>query len=318
MGEKPSNEEGALAKMRDLCFGFSITRSIALAAELGIADLLSGGPRTPADLARECGVLEHPLYRMLRALAGEGVFAEDNDGRFALTPMAELLCTDHPRSLRDWAIYLADLPYRSSMEMLHSLKTGESAFRRTFGAPVFDYLLAHPKYATKLFRAMSSISAARIAGLLEAYDFSGITKLVDVGGAHGAMVSAIAKRYPSVRCTCFDLPSAEQGALKTFRDSGVAERCDFVGGDFFDDFPAGADVCISFQESCTIGAMNNVYGSYETVAAAFQIMENSWSSISFCPTRKTYQTPTVIFWTWAHLLKPRVAWSVLSLNSAKW
>jgi ubiquinone/menaquinone biosynthesis C-methylase UbiE len=178
---------------------------------------------------------------MLRALAGEGVFAENSDGRFAFTPMAELLRSDHPRSLRDWTIYLADLPYRSSLEMLHSLRTGESAFRKTFGATVFDYVAAHPEYATKLFRAMSSISAARIAGLLEAYDFSRTTKLVDLGGAHGAMAAAIAKRYPSIRCTCFDLPTAEQGALKTFRDSGVSDRCDFVGGDFFENVPGGAD-----------------------------------------------------------------------------
>jgi hypothetical protein len=160
------DEEVALTKMRGLIFGFSITCSIAVAAELGIADRLADGPRTPAELAADCGVLERPLYRMLRALAGEGVFAENSDGRFALTPMAELLRSDHPRSLRDWALYLADLPYRSSMEMLHSLRTGESAFRKTFGATVFDHVAAHPEYATKLFRAMSSISAARIAGLL--------------------------------------------------------------------------------------------------------------------------------------------------------
>src|SRR5215831_17925371 len=244
MAERTFNEEGALTKMRGLIFGASITRSIAVAAEIGIADRLSEGPRTAAELARECGVLERPLYRMLRALAGEGVFVEDKDGRFALTSMADLLRSDHPRSLRDWAIYVADLPYRSSMEMLHSLKTGESAFRKTFGATVFDYLSAHPEYATKAFRAMSSISAARIASLLEAYDFSRITKLVDVGGAHGAMATAIAKRYPSVCCTCFDLLNAERGALKTFQDNGVADRCNFVGGDFFKDVPNGGDAYV--------------------------------------------------------------------------
>ena len=236
-----TSDEATLAKMRGLIFGFSITRSIAAAAELGIGDLLVGGPRTAAELASACGVLERPLYRMLRALAGEGVFVENNDGRFALTPMAELLRSDHTRSLRDWAIYVADLPYRSSVELLHTLKTGQSAFHKAFGMPVFDYLPAHPEYAAKLFRAMSSISAARTAGLLEAYNFSQITSLVDVGGAHGAMVAAIAKRYPDIRCTCFDLPSAEQGALKTFRDGGVTDRCGFVGGDFFEDLPAGAD-----------------------------------------------------------------------------
>ena len=236
-----TSDEPTLAKMRGLIFGFSITRSIAAAAELGIADLLAGGSRTAAELASACGVLERPLYRMLRALAGEGVFVENNDGRFALTPLAELLRADHPGSIRDWAIYLADLPYRSSFEMLHSLRTGESAFRKVFGASVFEYVAAHAEYTPKVFRAMSSISAARIAGLLEAYDFSDITNLVDVGGAHGAMTAAIAKRYPRVRCTCFDLSSAEQGALKTFRDHEVSDRCDFVGGDVFEDFPAGAD-----------------------------------------------------------------------------
>ena len=156
MAERTLNEEGALTKMRGLIFGFSITRSIGVAAELRIADRLAEGPRTPAELARECVVIERPLYRMLRALAGEGVFIEHEDGRFALTSMAELLRSDHPRSLRDWAIYVADLPYRSSMEMLHSLKTGESAFRKTFGATVFDYLSAHPEYATRAFRALSA------------------------------------------------------------------------------------------------------------------------------------------------------------------
>lgn len=245
MGDRTLDKDGALTKMRGLLFGFSITRSIAVAAELGIADRLADGPRTATDLARECGVLERPLYRMLRALAGEGLFAENNDGRFALTPVAELLRSDDSRSLRDWAIVLADLPYRASVEMLHSLRTGESAFRKVFGVPLFDYLAARPEDAVKLFRGMSSISAARTAGLLEVYDFSPVARLVDVGGAHGAMAAAIAKQYPSIHCTCFDLPSAEQGALKTFRDCGVADRCDFIGGDFFEDeLPAGADAYI--------------------------------------------------------------------------
>ena len=246
MDDTTLDKDGALTKMRGLLFGFTITRSIAVAAELGIADRLAEGPRTAADLAGECGVLERPLYRMLRALAGEGVFAENNDGRFALTPLAELLRSDDPRSLRDWAIVLADLPYRVSVEMLHSLRTGESAFRKVFGVPWIDYLkAARPEDAVKLFRGMSSISAARTAGLLEVYDFSPVTRLVDVGGAHGAMAAAIAKQYPGIHCTCFDLPHAEQGALKTFRDTGVADTCDFVGGDFFeDDLPAGADAYI--------------------------------------------------------------------------
>jgi hypothetical protein len=96
MAAQTPDEEKALPKMRGFIFGFSITHSIAAAAELGIADRLADGPRTPAELARDCGVLERPLYRMLRALAGEGIFRENQDGRFSLTPMAELLRSDDP------------------------------------------------------------------------------------------------------------------------------------------------------------------------------------------------------------------------------
>jgi hypothetical protein len=109
--------DGALMKMRGQIFGFLVARSIAVAGELGIADRLAAGPRTPAELARDCGVLVRPLYRMLRFLAGEGIFAENPDGRFALTPTAELLRSDHPSSLREWAIAVGDLPCRSSLEM---------------------------------------------------------------------------------------------------------------------------------------------------------------------------------------------------------
>jgi predicted O-methyltransferase YrrM len=238
----PANEREALATMRGLIFGFYITQSIAAVAELGIADLLSAGPRTAAELAADAAVHERPLYRILRALAGEGVLREDEQGRFVLTPMAELLRSDHPRSLRDCAIYGSDLTYKGAPGLLTSLKTGEPAFPVLFGMPLFDYLAAHPEYAAKLGRAMSSISATRTAGLLQAYDFSGTKWLLDVGGAHGATTAAIAERYPSIRCMCIDRPGAEQGALKMFAEHGVSARCTFLAADFFRDyFSAGPD-----------------------------------------------------------------------------
>ena len=242
MPQEDSDPNRTLTRMRGLIFGFCISRSIATAAELGIADRLVSGSQTVAALANACGVQERPLLRVLRALAGEGIFFEDEDGRFALTPAADLLRSDHPSSLRDWAIYVTDLTFRASFEMPHTVRTGELAFPKVFGVELFEYLAQHPEYSEKLLRAMSSINVARTVGLLEAYDFEQATWLVDVGGAHGTMVAAIAGRYPRLHCTTFDRPSAEKGALKTFADQGVADRCDFVGGDFFNgDVPAGAD-----------------------------------------------------------------------------
>jgi hypothetical protein len=263
--------ESVLQKMRGLIFGFSITRSVAVAAELGIADKLLGDARTAGELARECGVRERPLYRMLRALAGEGIFAEDEQGRFGLTPLGELLRSDQPHSLRDWALYVADFPYRAQLEMMHSLKTGEPVFAKVFGAPIFEHHSAHPESAGAFFRSMSSIGAARVNGVVQGYDFSKMGRIVDVGGAYGAMVTAIAKRYPNLRCICFDLQTAEQGARKMFRDAGVADRCDFVAGSFYDHLPPGADGyivsavlhdwdderCVQILRSCRQGILDS-------------------------------------------------------------
>jgi hypothetical protein len=213
-----SDEAEALAHMRGMIIGFFITQSISAAAELRIADRLANGPRTPSELAVECGVQERPLYRMLRALAGEGIFAEKADGRFHLTPLAEVLRSDHSKSLRDWALYVADLTYRGATGLLETLRTGEPSFTTQFGLPLFDFLDQHPESAVKLYRAMSSVSAARTAALLQAYDFSGTRWLLDVGGAHGAATAAIAQKYPSIRCTCVDRPGAEQGALTLFAE----------------------------------------------------------------------------------------------------
>jgi predicted O-methyltransferase YrrM len=89
---------------------------------------------------------------------------------------------------------------------------------------------------------MTSVSAARIAALVETYDFSDTHWLLDVGGAHGATAVAIAENYPSMRCTCLDRPNAQKGALRTFAEHGVLARCDFVAADFFqDDLPQGPD-----------------------------------------------------------------------------
>src|SRR5688572_17500621 len=109
--------------MRDLITGYWRSMCIITAAKLGIADLLAAGPKSPADLAKATGTLPEPLYRLLRALASVGVFAEDDKGRFALTPLAEMLRSDVPYSQRALAILMGDEHFRAWGEMEYSLRT---------------------------------------------------------------------------------------------------------------------------------------------------------------------------------------------------
>src|SRR6202163_3758713 len=94
------------AVMVRLVTGFWITQALYVAAKLGIADLLAEGPRTPADLAQAAGADARSLYRLLRALASEGVFTEDAAGCFGLTPLAECLRTGVPGSVRAWILVM--------------------------------------------------------------------------------------------------------------------------------------------------------------------------------------------------------------------
>src|SRR4030088_3229303 len=85
--------------------GYWMSQAIYVAAKLGIADLVKGGPQTAAALAEATGTHAPSLYRLLRMLASSGVFAEDGEGRFGLTPLAQCLL-DVPGSPRAAALMM--------------------------------------------------------------------------------------------------------------------------------------------------------------------------------------------------------------------
>ncbi len=124
-----------------------ISQALYVAAKLGLADLLKDGSRTAADLATATQTRPRPLYRLMRALASVGVFAEDDRQRFSLTPLAECLRSDVPGSQRSMAIMTGDLYYLAWGELLYGVQTGQTAFDKVYGQPVFDYLSQNPAQA---------------------------------------------------------------------------------------------------------------------------------------------------------------------------
>src|SRR5688572_19177099 len=92
--------------LRQMILGFQVSQGLYVAATLGIADLLADGPRDPKELATSTETDAPTLYRVLRCLASLGVFAEDDAGRFGLTPLAECLRSDAHGSQRAWAIMM--------------------------------------------------------------------------------------------------------------------------------------------------------------------------------------------------------------------
>jgi len=228
--------------MLQMIAGFWVSRAIYIAAKLGIADLLKDGAKNSEALAQATGLHAPSLYRVLRALASVGVFAEDEQGRFALTPIAATLRTDVPGSLRAFAIAeLGEDHYPAWGEVLHSVKTGEIAFDHLFGMDVWQYRAQHPEDGKIFDEAMASFSSVVNATVVASYDFSSIGKIVDVGGGDGSLIASILRANPGMKGVLFDLPHVIAGARRRIEAEGLAERCEVVGGDAFVSVPSGGD-----------------------------------------------------------------------------
>ena len=225
----------------NLTIGHWTTQAIFVAANLGIADLLREGPKSSGDLAQSAGVDARSLYRLLRALASVGVFAQGTDGRFALTPMAECLQADAPGSMRAWALMMGTYGFQAWGELLHSVKTGETAFDHVHGMGFFDYLGKHPEQGRLFDESMTNFSGPEIAAIVSAYDFSEICTLVDIAGGHGSLLSAILKANPGMKGILADMPAVIEGARRHFEASNLADRCEVAPINFFESVPAGGD-----------------------------------------------------------------------------
>jgi O-methyltransferase domain/Dimerisation domain len=222
-----------------------VAQSVSVAARLGVADQLAEAPRRAEEVAEAVGAHPGALYRLLRLLAGVGVFAERGDGAFALTSLGELLRSDAEGSMRDLAMVLESSFWRAAWtNLIETVRTGEAAFDHTHGQHLFDYLRDNPEDAAVFDRAMAGVARQVVAAVLDVYDFGRFRRVIDVGGGNGALLAAILARQPAARGVLYELPEVAARATGLLAASGVADRCDVVEGDFFESVPAGGDAYV--------------------------------------------------------------------------
>ena len=221
--------------------GFWVSQAIYVAAELGLADLLADGPRTADDLAAAAGAHAPSLYRILRLLASEGVFAEAEDGRFELTPMATALRRDAGPPRLSVLFLGQGASWRAAGSLLHTARTGETAFARVHGAEFFEYYRQHPDERALFDQLMAANTTPAARAVAAAYDFSQIGTVVDVGGGRGALAVELLRAHPHLRGVVFDQPAVAAGAREAIAAAGLTGRCQAVGGDFFAAVPEGGD-----------------------------------------------------------------------------
>ncbi|HKO28459.1 MAG TPA: methyltransferase [Solirubrobacteraceae bacterium] len=206
--------------------GGLVTRALGLVAELGIAQALADGPRSHEALARERGVDAEALYRVLRALASDGIFEEVEPGAFGNTAASEMLVRD------GWDDF-AHLFGGTWLEAVAALDaSGAPSFPRAHGDEFWAWLAAHPDERAAFDRAMAQGWQSRI-DRLESIGWRGDELVVDVGGGNGSLLVALLERHPRMHGIVFDLP-------ETVRDEqALGDRCTFVEGSFFEEVPHG-------------------------------------------------------------------------------
>jgi SAM-dependent methyltransferase len=233
--------------MFQMISGKWVTSAIAAAARLGVADHLEGGPKSTKDLVEKLKVNEQALYRLLRALAGIGVFHEEAGRAFSQTPLSDLLRSNANPCLRNIAMMMSD-PWHMNCwtELNWSVETGKPAPFKVYGMPGFEYLSKHPDEAVNFNNAMTDLSMGDAPAAVAAYDFSRFGSIVDVGGGMGGLLARILESAPALKGTLFDMPYVIEQARKGPLLARFADRCSFEGGSFFESVP-DADAYIMKQ-----------------------------------------------------------------------
>jgi O-methyltransferase domain len=233
------------AQLLALVRGYRISQAIYVVTQLGIPDLLADGPREIDELARATESHALSLRRVLLFLAGVGVLDKVGPQRFALTPMSGLLRTGVPGSVRPSVLLsLGESHWRPWGHMLHTVRTGETAFDHAHGTGLFEYLAGHPEVGAVFNAGMLGNSPDHARLVAATYDFSKMSVVVDVGGGRGRLLATILERYPRLRGILFDQPHVIEDARQSLEEVGVVDRCELVGGSFFDAVPADGDVYV--------------------------------------------------------------------------
>ena len=218
--------------------------AIRVVATLRVPDLIADGVTELADLAERTGTLPGTLQRLLRHLVNKQFFAEPAPGRYALTAVSELLRDSQPMHMRAW-LDLGSAACRwdkTYIGMLDAVRTGKPVYGDIFGQSFWDDLTADPALSESFDALMVQLASWSVPQVLADYDWSRIRHVVDVGGGRGVLLTELLRAHPQIRGTLFDKPATASAASAALAEAGLAGRCESVGGSFFDELPADADL----------------------------------------------------------------------------
>lgn len=242
-GAAPEPTADDRAAVVDLVFGHMAAQAVASAVRLGVAEHLEPSGGDPETLAARLGADTGATVRLLRALAALGVVEEPTAGVFRLTGRGTLLRGDVDRSMHAFVSMFLDPTMVQSWQYLDtSVRHGRTSFREVFGSDFFAHLAERPDLSRTFNASMRQGTARTATALPNAYDFTAVEIVADVGGGDGTLLAHLLTAFPHLRGVLFDSPEGSAQAEEVLAAAGVADRCRVQTGDFFAEAPTGADL----------------------------------------------------------------------------
>lgn len=237
----PSATGIARAALLQKLGGYVNTQLVYIVAQLGLADLLVNGPQSSATLSAELGIALDTLHRLLRGCVANGLLNEVDGGRFAATPLIQLLESARPDSLRDYAILTGELWYPAWGRLFAALQTGETPFEQVFGMDYYSYLAQNPALGIRFQTFMQIRIVQNARSLTHIYDFSTAKLVVDIGGGNGTLLQQLLEANPHLQGILYDLPEVIKANQKRVELQLLGSRCQLISGDYLQQVPAGGD-----------------------------------------------------------------------------
>lgn len=227
--------------------GYMNTQLLYILAKLGIADHLAAGSKSSEALAADLNVAKEPLHRILRGCVNSGLLIETEPGVFATTPPIEFLESNRADSLRSYVILTGEEWYTAWNQLIAVVESGAVPFEVAFGCDHYTHFAQKPESSVRFNQFMQIKTEQSAQGLIEAYDFSEFSVVVDIGGGNGTLLQSILHKYPQLQGILFDLPPVITEAKQSPVLQQLGQRCRFVSGRFTDGVPNGGDLYILSQ-----------------------------------------------------------------------
>jgi hypothetical protein len=234
-------------RLWELIWGCAISQAIHVAVELKIPELLEHRSLSAERLAEETKSDAWALEAVLRALVGFEILSVDVREEYSLGESGRLLLASSPATFAGEAGVFFETLYRPLEALIDMVKTGRVAFDQVYGMSFYEYLTSRPALADFFHDTMTRNSVNRYAELSSVYDFTKVSRVVDIGGGEGALMAQLLRENPHVHGVLFDLPHAIDRAIGHLKAAGVAERCELVSGSFLESVPAGGDLYLLAQ-----------------------------------------------------------------------